>query len=59
MMRGQRLPPAVGYGVALLLAALAQLSRLPLDPPTLIPYITYVPFILLSAYQGGWGDREC
>lgn len=54
-MRGQRLPPAVGYGVALLLAALAQLSRLPLDPPTLIPYITYVPFILLSAYQGGWG----
>ena len=55
MMRGKNLPPAVAYGVAVLLAALAQLSRLPLHPPTLIPYITYAPFILLSAYQGGWG----
>jgi two-component sensor histidine kinase len=54
-MRGKSLPPAVAYGVAVLLAALAQLSRLPLHPQTLIPYITYAPFILLSAYQGGWG----
>jgi two-component sensor histidine kinase len=55
MMRGKKLPPPVGYGLAVLLAALAQLSRLPLHPPTLIPYITYAPFVLLSAYQGGWG----
>jgi two-component sensor histidine kinase len=55
MMRGKNLPPAVGYGLAVLLAALAQLSRLPLHPQTLIPYITYAPFILLSAYQGGFG----
>jgi len=34
---------------------MAQLARLPLHPQTLIPYITYVPFILLSAFQGGWG----
>ena len=55
MMHGKRMPPAVGYGVAVLLAVLAQLSRLPLHPQTLIPYITYAPFILLSAYQGGLG----
>jgi two-component sensor histidine kinase len=55
MMRAKRLPPTVSYGVAVLLASLAQLSRLPLDPPTLIPFITYAPFILLSAYQGGLG----
>ena len=55
MMRGKRFPPPVGYGLAVLLAGLAQLSRLPLHPPTLIPFITFAPFILLSAYQGGWG----
>ena len=55
MRRGKSLPPAVRYGSAVLLAVLAQLSRLPLHPQTLIPYITYAPFILLSAYQGGWG----
>lgn len=54
-MRGNKLPPAVGYGAAVLLAALAHLARLPLHPPTLIPFITYVPFILLSAYPGGLG----
>jgi PAS domain S-box-containing protein len=42
-----------GYSAALLLAAAAQVVRLPLDPPTLIPYITYVPFIVLSAAFGG------
>ncbi len=55
MMHGNRLPPALGYTTALLLAALAQLARFPLHPPTLIPFITYAPFILLSAFQGGWG----
>ena len=44
-----------GYTAALLLAAAAQGARLPLDPPTLIPYITYVPFIVLSAALGGIG----
>jgi PAS domain S-box-containing protein len=42
-----------GYTAALLLAAAAQVARLPLHPPTLIPYITYVPFIVLSAAFGG------
>jgi PAS domain S-box-containing protein len=42
-----------GYIAALLLAAAAQVARLPLHPPTLIPYITYVPFIVLSAAFGG------
>ena len=36
-----------GYTAALLLAAAAQSARLPLDPPTSIPYITYIPFIVL------------
>jgi two-component sensor histidine kinase/PAS domain-containing protein len=55
MMRGRRLPPAIGYGVGAWLALLAQISRLPLHQPTVIPHITYVPFILLSAYLGGLG----
>jgi PAS domain S-box-containing protein len=42
-----------GYTAALLLAAAAQSARLPLDPPTSIPYITYIPFIVLSAALGG------
>jgi PAS domain S-box-containing protein len=57
-----RLPPSLRwpslvlrYGGAPLLAALAQLVRLPLKPPTLMPFITYVPFILLSASFGGLG----
>src|SRR5271157_3143574 len=59
---GTRLPqwlkrpsPALRYGVAILLAALAQAARLPLHPPTFMPFITYVPFILLSAAFGGFG----
>lgn len=54
-MRGKRLPSVVCYGVAVLLSVVAQLARLPLHSQTLIPYITYVPFILLSAFQGGLG----
>jgi len=37
------------------LAVLAQAARLPLHPPTLMPYITYVPVILLAAAFGGFG----
>jgi hypothetical protein len=44
-----------GYTAALLLAAAAQGARLPLDPPTSIAHITYVPFIVLSAGFGGIG----
>ena len=47
--------PALAYGVAALLPALAQAARLPLHPPTLIPFITFVPFMLLSASFGGLG----
>ena len=47
--------PAVGYGLAVLLAAVAQVMRLPLHPSTLMPYITYVPFMLLGAALGGFG----
>jgi len=59
---GARLPqwlkrpsPAVRYGAAVLLAVLAQVARLPLRPPTLIPHITYIPFILLCAAFSGFG----
>lgn len=48
-------PPAVRYAAAILLAAAAQLVRWPLHPPTLMPSITYVPFILLSGWFGGFG----
>ena len=46
---------AFRYAAAILLAALAQAVRLPLRPPTLVPYITYVPAILLAAGFGGLG----
>jgi len=36
------------------LVGLHKTARLPLHPPTLIPYITYVPFIVLSAAFGGF-----
>ena len=55
MARGERLPLAANYSVAVLLAVVAQLTRLPLHSPTLIPYITYAPFILLAAFRGGLG----
>src|SRR6516165_9154454 len=44
---------ALRYYAALSLAILAQVARLPIDPQTLLPYITYVPFIALSAWFGG------
>ena len=47
--------PVIGYSLAVLLAVAAQVARLPLHPPTLIPYITYVPFMVLSAALGGFG----
>lgn len=47
--------PALRYGAAILLAGLAWVVRLPLRPPTMMPFITYVPFILLAAALGGLG----
>ena len=47
--------PVIGYSLAVLLAVSAQLARLPLHPPTAMPYITYVPFVALSAALGGFG----
>ena len=59
---GTRLPlwlkrpsPALRYSGAVLLAALAQGVRLPLQPATLMPCIKYVPFILLTTAFGGLG----
>jgi PAS domain S-box-containing protein len=43
------------YLVAIVLAFLAQLIRIPIHPPTLIPFITYTPFIVISAMIGGFG----
>jgi light-regulated signal transduction histidine kinase (bacteriophytochrome) len=45
--------PYLKYVAAILFAGLAQVARIPLEPPTLIPYITYVPFILFSAWLCG------
>ena len=47
--------PALRYGAAILLAVLAQVARLPLHLPTSMPFITYVPFIVLAAAFGGLG----
>jgi len=57
MMRGKKLPPPVGYGLAVLLAALAHCrgSR-GIRQPHPLHYICSVP--LLSAYQGGWGPER-
>ena len=52
--RGRGPSSARRYEAALFLAAAAQIARLPLHPPTLIPYITYLPFVLLSAAYGGF-----
>jgi hypothetical protein len=41
------------YIVAIALAAAAQAVRIPLHPPTLIPFITYAPFMAVSAGFGG------
>ena len=56
-MRDLRSPLAVAYGIGLLLAVLAQVASIALQgaPGTAPHYITYVPFILLSAYLCGMG----
>jgi len=51
---GRRPPSALRYPVGVLLALAAQIARLPLDPPTLVPYITYIPFMGASAAYGGF-----
>lgn len=45
---------AMRYFAAVLLAATAQLARLPI-PPTSMPFITYVPFVVIAAAFGGIG----
>jgi PAS domain S-box-containing protein len=45
--------PAFALGVLLALAG--QAIRIPLDPPTLFPFITFIPCILVSALLGGIG----
>lgn len=45
----------VRYGAAAILAALAEAARLPLHSPTFIPFITFVPFMLVAAGLGGAG----
>jgi two-component sensor histidine kinase len=47
--------PPLRYTAAVLLAVAAQAARLPLDPPTLLPYITYVPFMAVACWFGGFG----
>lgn len=51
----KRPPTPLRYGAAILLSALAQAARLPLYPPTVTPFITSVPFLLLTAAFGGFG----
>ena len=43
------------YTAAIALAILAQLLRIPLHPSTILPFITYAPFIVVSAIAGGLG----
>ena len=43
------------YLVAAALAAAAQILRIPIQPPTVIPFITYAPFVVASALFGGLG----
>ncbi len=45
--------PVFGYTLAVVLALLAQAARARLDPPTVIPFIPYAPFIVISAAGGG------
>jgi PAS domain-containing protein len=48
-------PRPLTYTAGVLLAAASQVARFPLHPPTLIPFITFVPFIVMSAALGGFG----
>src|SRR5579871_579295 len=43
------------YLAAILLAVAAQAARLPLQPQTIVPFITYAPFVVVSALAGGLG----
>ncbi len=54
-MELNRNSPSVRYLAAVLLAIAAQIARIPLHPATLIPFITYVPFVVVSAWFGGLG----
>jgi PAS domain S-box-containing protein len=47
--------PWVRYVAAILLAVAAQIARLPLHPSTIMPFITYAPFMVVSAVTGGLG----
>jgi PAS domain S-box-containing protein len=51
----QKPKPWLGYGSAVLLAVLAQVCRIPMHPATAMPFITYVPFLLLAAWYSGFG----
>ena len=46
--------PVVRYTAAIALAVAAQIVRIPLHEPTLIPFITYAPFAVASALIGGF-----
>jgi PAS domain-containing protein len=48
-------PLPLRYAAGVLLAVAAQLVQLPLDPPALVPYIAYIPFMAVSAWFGGFG----
>src|SRR5579872_2878723 len=43
------------YIAAVLLAIAAQVARVPLPSPTIVPFITHAPFIVISAILGGLG----
>jgi PAS domain S-box-containing protein len=51
----QKPKPWLGYGSAVLLSLLAQFCRIPLHPPTTMPFITYIPFMLVAAWYSGFG----
>src|SRR5437588_7617085 len=51
----RRPSPAISYAVALLLSTTALVVRLPLHPQTQIPFITFVPFLVLAGAIGGLG----
>jgi hypothetical protein len=45
----QKPKPWLGYGSAVLLSLLAQFCRIPLHPPTTMPFITYIVIAHLKA----------
>jgi PAS domain S-box-containing protein len=48
-------PAVYRYLAAILLAVAAQVVRISLRPPTVIPFVTYGPFVVISALLGGLG----